>query len=606
MFLFLAVGGALATASLAWGIRGYAIERRVARLGHPLPRIPAPVLQALRTRTDSAVALGGATLLDLAIGLARIDPKVLDAIDRVHGARAFETFPALQNHITEVMSRGDAAFEGLISTYKGALGELVIADHLTQAGYQVELVSNFTEPGFDILIDGQPFQVKVGLTDASIVEAQDRYPDISILTVEEQGEASFEQSFPEGAEASLSADDVFSVPVEGQALTATTTDTLQGAEGLGDLSFELPVVTAALGVMRGVDQVARGEKDVAQVATEVAVRTAGVGIGAKLGSLISIAFGLGALPGSLVGGFIAGQLLRGESPAASPRRRWSRAHQAEQSFRRFQAACAPTLRQLEDACRRWKHTATDAAHRGARHTRTQLQAIEATSCRRFRDALFPRRSVLIALAARDRLEKEALWFETHAAHLAALPDLEAILDVWASAQPRAAGLGKIDHEIHRLLKALATIANRHRQPTNELQRSPGRRYMPDREVTPFQVNTAWRSACARAAGWCAVTLLCVSVTTLVPAHTLFDHATAEGLPRASEEIPPPLLVEPQVTIGSYGCRLRAAAALDAAVIARVSPGGTCRFHGYQAHFARATCEERRGYLHRDCLAQPRP
>lgn len=298
--------GAMVVVALGANARTRRIDRLQATLEAPLAEVPPEL--AARWRPDPV--LGGAvavTALDAIYNLSQIDPGVLDAIDAAHGTRAFESYPELVGHVQEVAGRGDLAFTGMVSQYKGYVGELTVADHLRAQGHHVELSDTPNEAGVDALVDGQPVQIKSGLDSSAVTEHLEHYPDVPVITVAEHGEV-----FADAEMVTVLPD------VSGAALEATTREALGGMDELAEVGFDMPLITIAISGASNVVQVWRGNRDVATALEFTGADTVGVGgggfAGAQAGGVMGAAVGgpvgaaLGAVAGA-VAGSVAGRKL---------------------------------------------------------------------------------------------------------------------------------------------------------------------------------------------------------------------------------------------------------------------------------------------------------
>lgn len=109
--------------------------------------------------TQNAVALTAITLGDILYSAAAIDPTVIAAADfsrisEIDGPLAFSRFAE------ELMNGTSGAVQGGVNHLKGYVAERAIAGQLSAAGHAVSFPEASNSPGWDIMVDGQPFQVK--------------------------------------------------------------------------------------------------------------------------------------------------------------------------------------------------------------------------------------------------------------------------------------------------------------------------------------------------------------------------------------------------------------------------------------------------------------
>ncbi|MCB9528937.1 MAG: hypothetical protein H6701_11205 [Myxococcales bacterium] len=591
MLVVTLIAGALATVSGGYALRGYTIERRNRALNAPVRGVPERSLRNLRWRSDVAASVAAATALDLSIALVRIDPQLLDAIDRAHGANAFESFTTLQQHVSAVMSRGEDAFAGLVSQYKGSLTELLAADHLTAAGHAVELADLPNQPGWDAIVDGAPIQIKGGLDDQAITDALAEHPDIPVFTVSEHADAFGDAS-------------VTALPLSGQEIAETTEVSLDAIDGVGDLLPELPLVTTAIELMRNVDACSRGEIGVGGVVARTAITTTGAGVGAWIGGMVIPIPVLGSAIGAMVGRFIARGAMTDEpatmrvveSPAARARRESQRAT--------FAAESAPLLAELGRALLQWRVRAIHAMHAGAEQARAA--AARTTVAPRWTDALLPRRKVVIARVARERFEAEADAFEALASVTASRRDVRAIHRLWQTSTPRLDGVDEVDARITALVERLTTLARRLQQGNGHWW--AGRRSPPQ----PLVVTTA---AVPEDTRWSRLlmpttllVLLAVGATAIAEPSRAHPNpptgrtAYIPAQPTPALAAPPPASTE-AVHVAVPRCRVRSGPELAAAIVGRETAGRTCELVRWSGDWAQVRCEATAGYMHRGCLVR---
>lgn len=123
-----------------------------------------------------------ANTFDLAINqlyeIAKIDDRVIEAVKFASSGSpsVFE----LKNNLSNV-TEGSGSWERL----KGYVGEQFSADILSKQGYVVELADSPTQVGYDLLIDGNKYQVKTTLSTSYVQEHLDKYPGIPVIVPEE-------------------------------------------------------------------------------------------------------------------------------------------------------------------------------------------------------------------------------------------------------------------------------------------------------------------------------------------------------------------------------------------------------------------------------------
>lgn len=226
------------------------------------------------------------------------------------------------SHLTEAQQMGFASW------IEGHIGESVAADVLTQHGHSVMFAETANQPGWDLLVDGVPIQVKVGDHAASSIhEHFERYPDIPVVTDIHtadmldnplvQGLPGLEPAHIHELASKAMLSDYGTVDAQGSfhagvahadhadALSHDSAPDLShgfdGVDGV-DLTPHIPWITVGLGVFREAKLADRFGADFGESAGAIAADAAGVAIGAKGGALIGSALGpLGAIAGAIVG-----------------------------------------------------------------------------------------------------------------------------------------------------------------------------------------------------------------------------------------------------------------------------------------------------------------
>lgn len=230
---------------------------------------------------QNAVALSTMTLGDIVYSAASVDPTVIAAADfsrlaEIDGTVAFA-------HLAENLLDGSSwAVQGGINQLKGYVAEKVIAGQLVARGHTVSFPDASNSPGWDIMVDGQPFQVKFHESLAGIRRHFDRY-DYPVFANTELAD-----SIPEEF-----ADQVFFVDgVSNELVTHVTEHSLHAADGM--LESNVPamafLISTARGTMGYSAGTLSGQQAVEHVLLDGTVRvglaTGGGGAGAGIGFLL--------------------------------------------------------------------------------------------------------------------------------------------------------------------------------------------------------------------------------------------------------------------------------------------------------------------------------
>lgn len=188
--------------------------------------------------------VGTLTLVDLIYHAAVIDPKIIAAAD-------FSRKMTIDNPVEFAAQLGAFLSDGARTSLRGYTAEQIVLAHFTDAGCAVEVPATSNMPGFDLLIDGSPVQVKCGAGIDLLKEQFQKYPEIPVVANSEMMEQ-LGRLDPEFR-------DLVST-IEGFDLSSVQEildRTVQGAEGLAD--SDVPVFAMLVGAGKGAYRVWKGE-----------------------------------------------------------------------------------------------------------------------------------------------------------------------------------------------------------------------------------------------------------------------------------------------------------------------------------------------------------
>lgn len=278
-------------------------------LQKPLKELPAE-LKALweknriwKFASENSVLLGtgGFTAAQALFHLHRMDNQVFDAIDTIYQPGVENNFNNIVTHLHELDSKVSGALKGGIEVYKGQLGEVYMAEYLSNAGHNVELADTTNQAGWDAIVDGQMINFKSGANADHIQEHIEKYPDIPVITVSEQSANFIDNEMVVCLEG-----------VSGQYIEQTTQDAVDSVLDATNLGFDIPIVTLGLATAKNFKTVMHGHNDIGTAAIYTVSETTGIGLGAmggaKIGTLIG-SFGgpLGMAIGTIICGIAGGR-----------------------------------------------------------------------------------------------------------------------------------------------------------------------------------------------------------------------------------------------------------------------------------------------------------
>lgn len=273
------------------------------RLNHSLSKL----LKQRMPDHEAAIAALGLSLGSLWT-YSQIDSLVLNAI-------SFSS-SGMPNDFGDLQDIGEHTLHsaGAVTRLTGYVAEQQVALNLVREGHTVEVPDSATQPGWDLLVDGSPVQIKCTLDAQYVLHHFDKNPDIPVIV-------NHELAAQLGHHPLVTIDPHLSY----SEIQDTTHSSLQHLDDFGSLDelLSIPLLSIAFAAHRHSGLLAGGQADVQQyginVGTEVAVRTAGAVsgklIGGAIGSLAGpvgtiIGAGVFAYVGGLAGGTGADALLR--------------------------------------------------------------------------------------------------------------------------------------------------------------------------------------------------------------------------------------------------------------------------------------------------------
>lgn len=231
------------------------IRRRIARMEKRLLRALPPAVAVppgvwanpvnIRTTADAdLLAAGTLTLGDMLYHALAIDPKVLAAAN-------FSRTLEIGDPIDFAANIGALLTEGARTSLRGYTAEQIVLARFVDQGHAVELPVASNTPGYDLLIDGVPVQVKCGMSLSNLTEHFEKYPDIPVVANSELA-AQVGKLAPEH-QALVSSFDGFDLPAVQEILD----DAVAGGLGLSDV--EVPIFAVLVGAGRGAYRAWKGD-----------------------------------------------------------------------------------------------------------------------------------------------------------------------------------------------------------------------------------------------------------------------------------------------------------------------------------------------------------
>lgn len=152
-----------------------------ASLHHPLEPTPDRASYVSKLLLGDLAGYGGLTAADLLYDAFRLDPTAIAGIDFVRSEDLSDIF-RFSKFACDIQAMAPAKFAGNIAQLKGYVAERAAAAALMAEGADVSFPGTATEPGWDLLVNGDRFQVKCLGSPRGVYEHIDRYPDIPVIT----------------------------------------------------------------------------------------------------------------------------------------------------------------------------------------------------------------------------------------------------------------------------------------------------------------------------------------------------------------------------------------------------------------------------------------
>lgn len=220
-----------------------------------------------------------------------INPTVVNGLDfaRTEDLSSLFTLSQFSSRIDTTVLTGDMA------QLQGYVAEQMIAVELQAKGHDVEFPEESNNPGWDILVDGQPFQVKNLANPGGVRDHLETYPDIPVYVNEEL--APYFEGNPSVYVSNISRDEVISA----------TSTTITHADDL--LDFEIPWIAAGVSSIYNIKRVWKDDVAINQavfnVVSDTSSRVVLGALGQKAGTVVGVMlFGpAGGITGAMFGAF---------------------------------------------------------------------------------------------------------------------------------------------------------------------------------------------------------------------------------------------------------------------------------------------------------------
>jgi hypothetical protein len=281
-----------------------------ARLAEPAAGNDAGILidvlfpDASGANKGETLALAGLTAGDILYSAASIDPKAIMAADFSRSEDLADIF-RFGSFSDRLDGYSEASLAGAENHLRGYVAERVVAARLQEQGHQIDWPENSNNPGVDLFIDGEPFQVKCLSSINGVANHFEKYPDIPVIANGDIVEAAT-SSGADWADM-VHAVEGFDYGITDQIMHRS----LEAGADLMNVNLHVPIFAAAVSSARNIHGWWKGSVPLANLPFEIALGGAAKGGLAAAGGLAGKSIGLllfgpaGAVVGGGVGGIVS-------------------------------------------------------------------------------------------------------------------------------------------------------------------------------------------------------------------------------------------------------------------------------------------------------------
>jgi hypothetical protein len=253
--------------------------------------------------------------------LQAVDEHVFATISQMANAQ-LNTIGDLHQHIDNWAQNWYGGLtDSVVTKLQGHVAEQFVAEHLNQLGHTVTIAGDSNQEGYDMLVDGHPFNIKDLLGMNSIHEHFNRFPDIGVIAnvdISGHEDSVLHIDATQGLDQLHNLD---SIPTDHLVVLdhglhhADVVEQVHDAGDaiIGNVPFHIPFITLGLSSFRETKLLLRKHTDIVTSLKNIGLDVAGTGIGlfagAKAGGAIGTMIhpGIGTAIGGIIGG-IAGAL----------------------------------------------------------------------------------------------------------------------------------------------------------------------------------------------------------------------------------------------------------------------------------------------------------
>lgn len=236
------------------------------------------------------------TFGDFLYDMSSIDTNVIEALNFASKDNVDSIF-SFAYKSEEILDGPANSIEGRLVRLRGYVGERIAGLSYKSDGMEIDFPSSAVEPGYDILIDGQPFQIKCSAEIDVITEHFEKYPDIPVIGNVELADKI--DNLPEEMQSQIFFHPGFSL----ENVDEVTRESVESGEEL--LDFEIPWIALTMAVGRTLLKYSRGgislSNAIVRCAAEWGSRSALGAAGAPIGKIVGLVL-FGPAGGVILGG----------------------------------------------------------------------------------------------------------------------------------------------------------------------------------------------------------------------------------------------------------------------------------------------------------------
>ena len=134
---------------------------------------------------------------DLIYDILRVDPRVIDGVDFLRKGDLSNVLKFGKQEIVDRTEKSKESLAGLHDSYTGYTFERIVALDFQQRGAEVQFPSSAQQSGYDLVINGENFQVKTQGDGIDIIERHfEKYPYTKVISNSEAYEK-FLEKYPD-------------------------------------------------------------------------------------------------------------------------------------------------------------------------------------------------------------------------------------------------------------------------------------------------------------------------------------------------------------------------------------------------------------------------